>query len=567
EYLDDKQNLEKTFKEFKYEFNKSYESSEVDGQREQIFRDNMLRVYGHNLKALDGKYSYTLRVGVDADLTPEEFRQNHTRCPFALNRPIAHNESKSASVDSHTGDKRGYYTLIYGEGVLSHPCEATRMQLIASTQFLWSVTDMIKSWTDTTGLSRNLTETTGCGGYIRLPRNATPSVHCLRYHSNCRTILTAGETAGSSICSRMPAIGAMLPTIVSSMWKCKDKASNKIATLLEYLDDKQNLENSFKEFKIKFSESYESSEEDRRREQIFRDNVLRVYGHNLKALDGKYSYTLRVNEYADLTPKEFRERHMNCTFVMKRPIAHNQSNPASADSHTDDKSWSFDWRHQGVIGPVQDQGSCGSCALFAMAALVESYWARSGHGVTTLSTQQMLDCKEGKGICNRERESKRVATIGEVSVNYPKSQDSQWLSLMSLVRDNGPAYVGVHASIDWPIYSQGVLTHQCEGSYRHAVLVVGYGYDKELDRHYWIVKNSWGDDWGEGGYIRLPRNATTKCPLFDMSIQLPYNTGQSPGPTLTALLEHKLKYEQNLRFLSVNPLPRVRPNQTVTSKS
>ncbi|CAG2180795.1 unnamed protein product, partial [Oppiella nova] len=98
EYLDDKQNLENAFNEFKYEFSKSYESREEDRRREQIFRDNMLRVYGHNLKALDGKYSYTLRVGVDADLTPDEFRQNHTRCPFALNRPIAHNES-------HTGDK------------------------------------------------------------------------------------------------------------------------------------------------------------------------------------------------------------------------------------------------------------------------------------------------------------------------------------------------------------------------------------------------------------------------------------------------------------------------------
>ena len=105
--MDDKQNLEKTFKQFKYEFSKSYESSEEDSRREQIFRDNMLRVYEHNLKALDGKYSYTLRVGVDADLTPEEFRPNHTRCLFALNRPIAHNESKSASVDSHTSDKRG----------------------------------------------------------------------------------------------------------------------------------------------------------------------------------------------------------------------------------------------------------------------------------------------------------------------------------------------------------------------------------------------------------------------------------------------------------------------------
>ncbi|CAG2170165.1 unnamed protein product [Oppiella nova] len=304
--------------------------------------------------------------------------------------------------------------------------------------------------------------------------------------------------------------------------------------LLEYLDDKQNLENAFNEFKYEFYKLYESSEEDRRKEQIFRDNMLRVYGHNLKALDGTYSYTLRVSRFADLTPQEFRQNHTNCTFVMNRPIAYYKSNSASVDSHTGDKSWSVDWRDQG--------GSCGSCTLFAMAALVESYWARSGHGVTTLSTQQMLDCYrnascEGKGVCDRDRESKRVATIGEVSVNYPESQDS----LMSLVRDNGPAFVVVHVGIDWRIYGQGVLTHQCEGervggAYSHAVLVVGYGYDKELDRHYWILKNSWGDTWGEGGYMRLHRNTITKCPLFQFSYQLPYNTGQSPGSTLTAFI-------------------------------
>ena len=121
------------------------------------------------------------------------------------------------------------------------------------------------------------------------------------------------------------------------------------------MDDKQNLEKTFKQFKYKFSKSYKSIEADGKREQIFRDNMLRVYGHNLKALDGKYSYTLRVGVDADLTPDEFRKTHIHCQFVLNRPIAYSKSNSASADSHTDDKSWSFDWRDQGVIGPVQDQ--------------------------------------------------------------------------------------------------------------------------------------------------------------------------------------------------------------------
>merc|ERR1712178_175301 len=37
----------------------------------------------------------------------------------------------------------------------------------------------------------------------------------------------------------------------------------------------------------------------------------------------------------------------------------------------------------------------------------------------------------------------------------------------------------------------------------HAMAIVGYGLDPESKKSYWIVKNSWGATFGDGGYIKI----------------------------------------------------------------
>ena len=71
-----------------------------------------------------------------------------------------------------------------------------------------------------------------------------------------------------------------------------------------------------------------------------------------------------------------------------------------------------------------------------------------------------------------------------------------------------PVSVAIQANISsFQFYKRGVYQDpECGDQLDHGVLIVGYGKDKLYDLDYWIVKNSWGEMWGENGYIRILRN-------------------------------------------------------------
>lgn len=77
-----------------------------------------------------------------------------------------------------------------------------------------------------------------------------------------------------------------------------------------------------------------------------------------------------------------------------------------------------------------------------------------------------------------------------------------------------------------------MYTGDCNTELNHGVAVVGYGVDEDDDGiKYWIVKNSWGADWGEQGYIRMQRDVQAKEGLCGIAMEASYPVKTSPNPS------------------------------------
>lgn len=122
------------------------------------------------------------------------------------------------------------------------------------------------------------------------------------------------------------------------------------------------------------------------------------------------------------------------------------------------------------------------------------------------------------GFClHHERHQKDHSVKVKGFVKVPQYDE---LKLQEAIATVGPIAVTIDASLEsFHHYSSGIYyDSECDSEYmNHVVLVVGYGTD-EYDQDYYIVKNSWGDSWGEDGYMRLARNHHDHCGITQRPI-------------------------------------------------
>ncbi|CAG9335273.1 unnamed protein product [Blepharisma stoltei] len=114
-----------------------------------------------------------------------------------------------------------------------------------------------------------------------------------------------------------------------------------------------------------------------------------------------------------------------------------------------------------------------------------------------ITSDAIYPYKAKQGICQAGLSSNIAAQI----TNYYDLPSNNQANMLQVVA-NQPLSVAVEANqAAWQFYQGGILTGNCGNDLDHGVLIVGYNLS--TNPNYWIVKNSWGPDWGESGYIRI----------------------------------------------------------------
>ncbi len=222
----------------------------------------------------------------------------------------------------------------------------------------------------------------------------------------------------------------------------------------------------------------------------------------------------------------------------------------------------FDWRsyqgHNWLTG-VKNQGSCGSCWAFAAVGVAEAY-----HNIMSvnpnldldLAEQDLVSCSFG-GSCSGGSSTsallymQNVGIVDENCMPYTASDSScdkcsDWQdrltyidetnsfspdrqSIQQNVVDYGPIYDHMGIGSEYGGYFDGSGTYRCsdDSGTNHVVVIVGYNDAGG----YWIVRNSWGVGWNDGGYFHVGYD---ECSIDGLHAGYVYNippTGQITAPS------------------------------------
>lgn len=269
-------------------------------------------------------------------------------------------------------------------------------------------------------------------------------------------------------------------------------------------------------------------------------------------------YKLGLNKFAFLSLEEFNKIYANKAISNERLYPEKKISEEDTNEDRNEKRVkghkknrlgayeSKDWSYL-LGGIVAAQGNCGSCWAVSTVSALEAYLHQRYGKYQALSVQNIIDCEDSYQTCED-------GSFCHVALDFIKkngiAKDEDYLytdkkdkcnhkpkryafitdydfcpySMSGINHDcterdvknaivRGPYLSSVQTSDDFRFYKEGILDVECDGPTTHAILVTQYVANK-----YYKVLNSWGDDWGIDGYIKIStktKGKLTACGLGD----------------------------------------------------
>jgi cathepsin L len=293
-------------------------------------------------------------------------------------------------------------------------------------------------------------------------------------------------------------------------------------------------------YKKTYNKTYPSDSEEARRHTIWRNNSVLITEHNKLFHANKTTFRLGENSYADMTAKEFAEK---LNGYHKKTGSHGPWNPTQVD--VKDLPAHVDWVKKGYVTPIKNQQQCGSCWAFSATGSMEGAHFKATGKLVSLSEQNLVDCSQAEGnmgcdgglmdqafnytVINKGIDTEasypytamdgtckfNASNVGATIKSWTDVPTGSEADLQKAVATVGPVSVAIDASqYSFQLYKSGIYNEPaCSSQFLdHGVLAVGYGSKKTgTIKDYWLVKNSWGTDWGMEGYIEMSRNNNNNC--------------------------------------------------------
>ena len=308
----------------------------------------------------------------------------------------------------------------------------------------------------------------------------------------------------------------------------------------------------YQKFIKKYNKNYKSMDEYLAKFEVFKKNVLESFSRS------NPTFKTGVTKFSDMTQEEFAKNYLGLNYA--------DLNKESFEPVTITKFGaappSFDWRNEGRVSEVKEQGNCKSCYAFTTIGNLEGLYYAKTKVMTPLSEQMIVDCdnvdrgchgglmidtiewiksnggimaekdypyKGKKGLsCKKKPEKyvdlkvtgyKRLGSTDQIFDCVDENQVKEFLY------ENGPLIAAVNGDY-LKSYTGGIVDVPMEichySGINHGVLIVGYGTEGSTNMDYWTVKNSLGKDWGESGYFRIRRGAGTcgiNCYIMTATIE------------------------------------------------